>query len=133
MRLTYWNDRKGHFDWRCENNEIADKLAAYEDTGLTPEDILCIRATQRITPERLAEIVRAEFDGRLVILPCKVGDTVWQIIKYYTFGEVGDPGEEHHRIEPRTFEIQHIASFGKTVFLSSEEAEAALKGETEDV
>lgn len=52
MRLTYWNDRKGHFDWRCENNEIADKLAAYED---------------------------AEEHGLLVRLPYAVGDTFWAI------------------------------------------------------
>lgn len=30
-RLTYWNERKQHYDWHCENNVIADKLAAYED------------------------------------------------------------------------------------------------------
>lgn len=30
-RLTYYNERKGHYDWHVTNKEIGDKLAAYED------------------------------------------------------------------------------------------------------
>ena len=118
MRLTYRDGTVPHI------NEKGNYVAAYSDRAM--RDVI----------NKLAAYEDAEEQGRLVILPCKVGDTVWQIIKYYTFGEVGDPGEENYRIEPRTFEIQHIASFGKTVFLTREEAEsalAALKGATEDV
>lgn len=30
-----------------------------------------------VSPERLEELAEADKDGRLVVLPCKVGDTVW--------------------------------------------------------
>ena len=82
----------------------------------------------------------AEQDGRMVVLPCKVGDTVyytregWPIVeplKVRTFF-VGDPtlrGEILHIYMIRTdkFDVS-MDALGKTVFLTREEAEAALKG-----
>ena len=67
------------------DNRIAiDKLAAYEDTGLEPEDVdnlrlsLCGAVAASIAEEqgyvevsRVKEIANAEAEGRLVILPCK--------------------------------------------------------------
>ena len=47
-----------------ELNRVTDalnRLAAYEDSGLSPEEV--------------QELAQAKADGRLVILPCKVGDT----------------------------------------------------------
>lgn len=41
------------------------RLAAYEDTGLTPE--------------RCAELAEADKDGRLAVLPCRLGDAVFTI------------------------------------------------------
>ncbi len=32
-----------------------------------------------LTPERVAELSQADQAGRLVVLPCKIGDTVWTI------------------------------------------------------
>ena len=63
-------------------NRLKDRLAAYEDTGLTPED--CARATEIddiLLDEyypigRVRELIKADKDGRVVVLPCKVGDTV---------------------------------------------------------
>ena len=46
----------------------ADALAAYEDTGITPEEI-----------DHAKDLLAAERDGRLVALPCKEGDTVYII------------------------------------------------------
>jgi hypothetical protein len=45
-----------------------DRLAAYEDTGLTPEEV--------------AELAKAKADGRLMVLPCKVGDYLWANSRY---------------------------------------------------
>ena len=59
------------------------RLAAYEDTRLTPEQ--CENAKTIIESafsddtskaERIRELLKADKDGRLVVLPCKVGDTV---------------------------------------------------------
>lgn len=68
----------------CENlNKIVNTLAAYEDTGLEPEDIDALQKRERGLAEmlvnvscgcvvpytRLAELAQDEKDGRLVALP----------------------------------------------------------------
>lgn len=64
--------------------ELRGRLMQYEDTGLTPEQ--CENAKTIIESafsddtskvERIRELVKADRDGRLVMPPCKVGDTVW--------------------------------------------------------
>lgn len=68
-RLTEWHyQKKGGAYMKCSEHceredcldcikfdALVDRLAAYEDTGLTPE--------------RIAELAQAERDGRLVVLP----------------------------------------------------------------
>ena len=73
-----------------------DRLAAYEDTGLEPKDVVDLMGSHgmgildlvdyhELGPiDHLRELVQAENDGRLVVLPCKVGDTC------YTIGEEDD-------------------------------------------
>lgn len=96
----------------CQIQTAFDRLAAYEDTGLEPGDIDALKKREQglaellvqvscgcaVSYTRLEELAQAEKDGRLVVLPCKVGDTV--------------------------IDVKEI---GKTVFLTREEAEAALK------
>lgn len=67
------------------------RLAAYEDTGLDPEEVLPKDKADEIAMKlmrladleslcgytRLRELAEADKDGRVVVLPCKVGDTVW--------------------------------------------------------
>ena len=101
-RLTEWNGGKtSHayyqrcFKYPCYGNgckikdcpletAVCERLAAYEDTGLTPEEIkapftedtminLSAQA-MGVEPSRLREIAEAEKDRRLVVLPCKVGE-----------------------------------------------------------
>lgn len=73
--------------------------------------------------------------GRLIELPCKIGDTVWDI-KWWddtTETRVID-GKTYfrrvmkHKITKSKFKLFDYENFGKTVFLTKEEAEAALKG-----
>ena len=72
---------------RCsqlDGNVVVERLAAYEDTGLTPEEIkapftedtIINLAAQAlgVEPSRLREIAEADKDGRLVVMPCKVGE-----------------------------------------------------------
>ena len=89
--------------------------------------------------DRLEAICAAEKDGRLTTLPCKVGDTVWVIIDGKVWPEyVGSFCIRHggadffiHNIgvdnEPEFKAYATINDFGKTVFLTRAEAEAALK------
>jgi hypothetical protein len=54
---------------RCPlRREQKERLAAYEDTGLTPEEA--------------TDLAQAKRDGRCVVLPCKVGDTVDKLFSH---------------------------------------------------
>ena len=71
--------------------DAVQRLAAYEDTGLEPEAvehlklasmgkaIAEIKEFDGLPIDRLRELARADKDGRCVVLPCNVGDTVWRI------------------------------------------------------
>ena len=75
---------QGHCADGCAWEEAAwERLAAYEDTGLEPEDIDALQKREQGLAEmlvnvscgcavpytRLAELAQAEKDGRLVVLP----------------------------------------------------------------
>lgn len=74
-------------------------------------------------PNRLRELAEADEYGRVVVLPCKVGDTVWRIKR--TFETYPDKSEPY--IEPDAFLLQDVFNIGKTVFLTREEADHKLK------
>lgn len=161
------------------------RFSAYEDTELEPEDIVgsigfmspvCVQCDGK-TQEgartekcgyshgdltkclkqsaHLSELARAEQDGRLVVLPCKLGDTVYVLepLWYETFGGkeskcrhcedffeggMGDPPycrreeEECLMVSEMKATLSLIAewlehgAFRKTVFLTRQDAEAAL-------
>ncbi|MDD6544860.1 MAG: hypothetical protein PUF20_10840 [Clostridiales bacterium] len=127
---------------------VCERLAAYEDTGLTPEEIkapftedtMINLAAQAlgVEPSRLREIAEADKDGRCVVLPCKVGDTVWRIIRdgepHITRDEVRDmyfADDMTPCVELVGGRVTLTEKFGKTVFLSREEAERMME-EMED-
>lgn len=60
-----------------------------------------------------------EEQGRLIKLPCKVGDGVYYIL--------GIPNKTPCVIDKCKFELSDINKIGKTLFLTREEAEAKLK------
>lgn len=85
---------------------------------------------------KLADYEEAEEQGFLVMLPCKVGDTVWsRDVEPWTVVSVewfSRKVTQLHCKSPvtgrgMTFSVGK-RSLGKTVFLTREEAEAALKG-----
>lgn len=86
-------------------------------------------ATGLPTYEQMKEWCEANAEGRLLILPCKVGDTVWKIVRH----RVDVSGyrmewEWETYIEAVKFSIGMFEAIGKTVFLTRAEAEAALRG-----
>ena len=130
-------------------NRLLDRLVEYEDTGLTPEEVSALVKdwSDRCTIigecggiDRLRELAEADKDGRLVILPCKVGDTVWitgSVRRLYsekvrTFF-CGNPSYGRGMADNSVQMIRTtgcdipIHEFGKTVFLTREEAEKALE------
>lgn len=112
----------------AELEKIVNLLGAYEDTGLTPAemhsmkmDMAIVRALfQGAEVERLKALAGADKEGRVVVLPCKVGDTVY-MISWRLNGR--------HKIEERVFSLTYFdpAKYGKDYFLSREEAEEALE------
>ena len=97
-----------------------------------------------ISLDRLTEICNAERGGRLVVLPCKVGDTVYvvmagkeivkmQVGNIYPYGFIVK-GQlcNAYLVTHCTYICATFYDIGKTVFLTREQAEQALKGcETE--
>ena len=81
-RLTYFKDGywRVNFSGVQYQADFVDRLAAYEDTGLTPEEIkapftedtMINLAAQAlgVEPSRLRELAEADKDGRVVVLPC---------------------------------------------------------------
>ena len=92
---------------------------------------------------RLRELAQADREGRVVVLPCKVGDKVYitcgdiseyivDWIKYDGITIWAELKNEEYSKEYRTT-IRCISfDLGKTVFLTREEAEKALRREQDD-
>lgn len=68
---------------------------------------------------KLKDYEDLEKQGRLLKLPCKVGDDVYYIL--------GIPNKTPCAIDKCTFELSDINKIGKTLFLTREEAEVKLK------
>ena len=89
--------------------------------------------------DRLREFVEADKDGRVVVLPCKVGQRVFALmdmdkhiseceVKRIGMGnEIGFIGLEPIGARGREYGVT-LNGFGKTVFLTREEAEKAMEG-----
>ena len=147
VRVDEHTTRRTIIDARVVREHAMDfywRLKAYEDTGLTPEEIkapftedtMINLAAQAlgVEPSRLRELAEADKDGRCVVLPCKVGDTVWRIIRdgepHITRDEVRDmyfADDMTPCIELVGGRVTFTEKFGKTVFLSHKEAEKALQ------
>lgn len=119
-----------------------DRLAAYEDTHMMPPDVMHMRMDMAILTalfdgidvDRMREIVAAERDGRVVVLPCKLGDGLWTFCSHpveqvYSF-TVTDISTLNGRIMLNTSRCGVIDArdVGKTVFFTREDAEKALEG-----
>ena len=84
--------------------------------------------------EKLADYEDAEEQGLLLRLPCKVGDTVYFLDRFcagYASDCPSRPCENcpDYKLEiyEGNFMLNNICDFGKTVFLTREEAKAKLK------
>ena len=142
-RLTYFKDGywRVNFSGVQYQADFVDRLAAYEDSRLSPEDAANLHAILRLgdgmTLMRLRELAVADQEGRVIVLPCKVGHRVFALldtdkhiseceIKQIGLGnEIGFVGLEPIGARGREYGVS-LNGFGKTVFLTREEAEKAL-------
>ena len=110
---------------------MAERLTEYDSHG----DVYVKHHDYISAAEKLARYEDLEEQGRLIELPCKVGDTVYYItgihntlIKPAKVEEVyfGDVFAVHVSTQNTSFTLVE-----GEFFLTKEEAEAALKGENE--
>ena len=94
-------------------------------------------------PNRLRELAEADKDGRCVVLPCKVGDTVYMIERIFDIDNgvcdeicarkvIGYGGNNLNKLwlvgSSGICNVSiFVSEFGKTVFLTREEAEKAME------
>ena len=132
------------YNGSCSQREVWERLKVYEDTGLTPEVCANYKAfedeaiSKGVPFKRIVALMEADRAGRLVALPCKVGDTVWAIldgakdareckVDFVNIGSVGTTIVFAAKDWLREQYGVAAAAFGKTVFLTREEAEEALR------
>ena len=142
-RLTYFDGGK----WRLKignteySGEAVDRLAAYEGTGLEPEEILSAVDMAKIacalhelnaykelgSIDCLRKLAQADREGRCVVLPAKLDQTIY-------LWRIGDDCPSVSRLDgvqinadgEITYPIWNgyltPGDFGETVFLTREEA-----------
>lgn len=130
-------------DGSCSARKVWERLKAYEDTEREPEEIdMDHEAAEQLRQlcqgcdlDRLEELAEADKDGRVVVLPCKVGDTVY--FRTYDCNGSVDLGIQPHKV---TAIVGHAivrgrytdvgllpGQYGVNWFLTREEAEKALE------
>lgn len=152
------------YDTACSQKQVWERLKAYEDSRLSPEDTANLHAILRLgdgmTLMRLRELAVADQEGRVVVLPCKGTDKLYVVgtkqivecnvaemylmddetIEYLVNFECVDncDGCPFNSWERETVSDEYHCggeygdgsvsskNFGKTVFLTREEAEKAL-------
>lgn len=140
------------YNGSCPQRKVWERLKAYEDTERTPEEVTALGKLfdyaleeSKTLTEQLAllnhirDLAEADRDGRLVMPPCKAGDTVYEVTSRKTISE--------YRVKAIRVELfctfiewDIVAGFvdksifgvpvdeiGKTVFLTREEAAKALE------
>lgn len=137
--------------------DLYGRLKAYEDRGCEPEEVLPKDKADEIALKlmrladlesicsytRLRELAEDDKGGRVVVLPCQVGDTVYTIEHIFDIDNgvcdeicarkvIGHGGNNLNQLwlvgsggicNAYIF----VSEFGKTVFLTREEAERAIQ------
>ena len=146
-RLTEYESIGGHAHAipTCDLDKAIMRLAAYEDTGLEPGEVFSMHGEWWAMISvlnsigggygRLRELAEADKDERVVVLPCRVGDVVYgfhgektilpMVAKWIETNTDGwCIAAQYAPMAPRFY---RFSDFGKTVFLTREEAEKALE------
>ncbi len=137
------------YDGNCTQKEVWERLKAYEDSGLSPQ--ACVEAREiegtlssyDYSISRMVELMKADKDGRVLVLPCKVGDTVYMIERIFDIDNgvcdeicarkvIGHGGNNLNKLwligSGGICNVSiFVSEFGKTVFLTRAEAEKALR------
>ena len=154
VRVDEHTTRKTIIDARAVREHAMDfywRLKAYEDTELDPAVCADYKTfedeaiSKGVTFKRIIALMEADRAGRLVVLPCKVGDTLWVTGRDNVPREMELEAPDIRTVctdednlcmstcnrKPDGFCAYRLrndgADIGKTVFLTREAAEAALE------
>lgn len=128
----------------CYTGRIVDRIAAYEDSGLSPEEVyeLAVKWQGKELNRHIQELLTLEKQGQLIKLPCKVGDTIYVLTTDSLEGIeetvvnricikknriILNADCQHDDWGRAAWELKP-SDFGKTVHLTREAAEKALGG-----
>ena len=137
-------------DGSCSARKVWERLKAYEDTELEPEEIdmdheaaeQLRRLCRNCDIDRLEKLAEADKDGRLVVLPVRpvLTQSIGSMLYIIEDGEIvedslcealvgmGSNGEINIFYTTLSDQISfEQADIGKTVFLTREEAKKALE------
>lgn len=123
-RLTYDCCINGHHCWQVKgaDNRLCSSVCADH------LDSKCDLCPIGKAFNRLAYYEDLEEQGRLMVLPCKVGASCFAIERDSGFNsKKALMRVKGKRLCRHTFRLHDIYKLGKTVFLTREEAEAALE------
>lgn len=116
-------------DGTCTQRLVWERLKAYEDAGLSPQACAEAREIEETLSScdysisRMVELMKADKDGRVLILPCKLGTKVYRI----RYKIVDYPDKPEPEITTTWFTPEYREDIGKIVFFTREEAEKALQ------
>ena len=134
----------------CDNQKRWERLQAYEQTGLEPDEIktvLMLNRSYQYTldgmsiPEFL-ELVEAKKEDRLIVLPAKLGDKVYTVAFENCWGgkccwlkdgkcfKAGEPDYCPQEVIEQTLSLS-LLRLGVNIYRTREEAEEALEKEAE--
>ena len=127
------------YDTDCSQKQVWERLKQYEDTGLSP--IACEESAKiekglsegGYSTSRMVELMCADQEGRVIVLPCEVGHAAYWVHN----GIITDCRINRIQVNRKGVFLclksnkSHGAfrvdtCLGKTVFLTREEAEKAL-------
>lgn len=135
----------------CTQRQVWERLKEYEDSGLSPIDCGEARKIEDGLSEhdysiaRMVELMQADKAGRVVVLPCKVGEKLWVIGRDNVPREMELEAPDIRAVctdednlcmstcnrKPDGYCAYRLrndgASIGKTVFITREEAEEVLE------
>lgn len=122
-----------HLEDMLDDRECHGEMTGYQTKAL--EAVIKMLKDTDLTPEEVAELAKVKQEGRLIALPCKVGDTVYFAIPGCKISDakvtgfwIADKWLQLQLSNGSTFTCWDGPEvyFGKTVFLTKEAAEKAL-------
>lgn len=121
------------YDGNCTQKEVWERLKAYEDSRLSPQACAEAREIEETLSSydysisRMVELMKADVEGRVVVLPCKVGDTVYLLFA----GNPNNPVISTLKINTVAEAAKLIGKMGMHKYIGTfrtrEEAEKALE------